>query len=232
MTTPHPIRFAQGRLNPLPHGERELPKVIFGGIAPKNILGKVFFITFGILLLASVLVACASIPPANSNQATSPPTTSIPAPTSTPTNPITLTSPPTPTNNPMETPTPSGLKITTLSIINSQQKAVTIEVEVAATPEEFQTGLMYRKSLPEMQGMLFDFSLYGDSVNIPFFMKNTYIPLSIAFISGDGRIVDIQDMEALSEALHYPSAPYHYALEVNQGWFGKYGIAVGDAVKF
>mgnify|MGYP001586407314 FL=1 len=63
-------------------------------------------------------------------------------------------------------------------------------------------------------------------------MKNTYIPLSIAFISGEGKIVDIQDMEPLSEALHYPSALYHYALEVNQGWFQKYGIKVGDVVKF
>lgn len=109
---------------------------------------------------------------------------------------------------------------------------MTIEVEVAATPEQFQTGLMNRKSLPEMRGMLFDFSVYGGSVNIPFYMKNTFIPLSIAFISRDGRIVDIQDMEPLSEALHYPSATYQYALEVNQGWFQKYGIKVGDTVKF
>ena len=103
---------------------------------------------------------------------------------------------------------------------------------MAATPEQFQTGLMNRKSLPEMQGMLFDFSLYGGSVNIPFFMKNTYIPLSIAFISGDGAIIDIQDMEPLTETLHYPSGAYRYALEVNQGWFQKYGITVGDTIKF
>ncbi len=163
---------------------------------------------------------------------TIPTTTPTPAPTSIPTPTPTPAPLPTPTNKPPEPPAPTSLRVTTLSIVNSQKKTVSFEVELAVTPEQFQTGLMNRKSLPEMRGMLFDFSIYGGSVNAPFYMRNTLIPLSIAFISGDGRIVDIQDMQPLSEALHYPSALYNYALEVNQGWFQKYGIKVGDTVKF
>ena len=193
-------------------------------------------IVFGILLLASVLFACSNIPPANSSQpvfsSPTPISTPAAAPTSSPLPTTVPTATPTPTEKPAEPSALSGLKTATLSITNNQKKAIAIEVEIAATPEEFQTGLMYRKSLPGMQGMLFDFKLFGDSVAIPFYMKNTYIPLSIAFISGDGAIIDIQDMEPLTETLHYPSGAYRYALEVNQGWFGKYGIKVGDAVKF
>ncbi|MBI4596385.1 MAG: DUF192 domain-containing protein [Candidatus Tectomicrobia bacterium] len=219
-------------------------------------------ISFVVILLMSLLAACTGAPPADLIQpapatptpvpVSTPITTPSPAPLPSPTTvstpaptPISSPSPlpaststptstpsPPPTIQPTESPTPQGLKTATLSIINNQQKTVSIEVEIAATPEQFQTGLMNRKSLPEMQGMLFNFSIYGGSVNIPFYMKNTYIPLSIAFISGDGRIVDIQDMEPLSETLHYPSTPYQYALEVNQGWFQKYGIAVGNVIKF
>lgn len=184
-----------------------------------------------ILTVTNIFIACASPPPANLNQPISTPSpidSSLPIiiPTTVP------TATPIPTEKPLEPPAPTSLKITTLSIINNQKKTVSIEVELAVTPEQVQTGLMNRKSLPEMRGMLFDFSLYGGSVNVPFYMKNTFIPLSIAFISGDGRIVDIKDMEPLSETLHYPSTLYHYALEVNQGWFQKYGIKVGDTVKF
>lgn len=139
---------------------------------------------------------------------------------------------PPPTPSPAELPASSPLRIANLSLINRQGKTITLEVELATTPEAIQTGLMRRTSLPEMRGMLFDFSLYGDSVAIPFYMKNTYIPLSIAFISGEGVILDIQDMEPLSETLHHPAKPYHYALEVNRGWFNRHGVGVGDSIQF
>jgi len=101
-------------------------------------------------------------------------------------------------------------------------------VEVARTPEARQLGLMYRQRLPEDMGMLFVF----DTVGIyPFWMKNTHIPLSIAFITADGRIVDIQDMEPLSLTLHFPSQPIRFALEVNRSWFTRHGVKVGDTVR-
>ena len=101
-------------------------------------------------------------------------------------------------------------------------------VEVARTPEARQLGLIYRQRLPEDMGMLFVF----DTVGIyPFWMKNTHIPLSIAFITADGRIVDIQDMEPLSLTLHFPSQPIRFALEVNRSWFTRHGVKVGDTVR-
>lgn len=65
-----------------------------------------------------------------------------------------------------------------------------------------------------------------------FWMKNTLIPLSIAFIAADGSIVDIQDMQPLSEDLHRPSRPYRYALEVNQGFFRDNGLGPDSRVEF
>lgn len=100
-------------------------------------------------------------------------------------------------------------------------------VEVARTPEARQLGLMYRQRLPEDMGMLFVF----DTVGIyTFWMKDTYIPLSIAFITADGRIVDIQDMEPLSLELHFPSQPIRFALEVNRNWFTRHDVKIGDTV--
>jgi uncharacterized membrane protein (UPF0127 family) len=63
-------------------------------------------------------------------------------------------------------------------------------------------------------------------------MRNTLIPLSIAWIDRDGSIVDIQDMQPLSDEVHTPAAPYWYALEVNQGWFFANGVGVGQQVLF
>jgi hypothetical protein len=62
-------------------------------------------------------------------------------------------------------------------------------------------------------------------------MKDTLIPLSIAFIASDGLILETQEMEALTEELHTPARAYSYALEVNQGWFGRHGLGAGDRVE-
>lgn len=107
---------------------------------------------------------------------------------------------------------------------------VPLEVEIADTPRSRQTGLMFRERLPENEGMLFVFERVD---YLSFWMKNTLIPLSIAFIDADGKIVQIEDMEPLDEQTHHRSVkPVLYALEVNQGWFKRHGVNVGDQVEF
>ncbi len=77
--------------------------------------------------------------------------------------------------------------------------------------------------------MLFVFPSEGQAA---FWMKDTSIPLSIAFIAADGRILETRDMQPLSEELHRPTQPYMYALEVNQGFFRQNGVNAGDRVEF
>ena len=105
--------------------------------------------------------------------------------------------------------------------------AVTLYVEIADTPDKQETGLMNRTAMAEDQGMLFAFE---GQTTVPFWMKDTLLPLSIAFIADTGRIVDIQDMQPQDLTLHNPAAPYSYAIEVNQGYFRRHAIAVGDHV--
>jgi uncharacterized membrane protein (UPF0127 family) len=106
-------------------------------------------------------------------------------------------------------------------------KGKIIKVEVARTEREQEKGLMFRERLGEDEGMLF---VYGEEETLSFWMKNTRVPLSIAFIDKKGKIVDIQDMEPFSLRTHASSSPAKYALETNQGWFTKNGIRVGDSV--
>lgn len=101
-------------------------------------------------------------------------------------------------------------------------------VETADTPEERQRGLMFRESLPEDSGMLFDF---GQETRSAFWMKDTTLPLSIAFVSMGGAVVDIQDMAPFSEELHRSPQPYRYAVEANQGWFEAHGVVAGSAAR-
>lgn len=103
-----------------------------------------------------------------------------------------------------------------------------ITVEVALTPAQITQGLKYRRKLPESQGMIFIFS---QPTVVGFWMKDTLIPLSIAFIDREGRIIDILDMEPDDGKIsHLPSGPYLYALEMNRGWFERNNIRVGDRV--
>ncbi len=106
---------------------------------------------------------------------------------------------------------------------------IEIQVELADEPAERQQGLMFRESLAENQGMLF---AYPEERTLGFWMKNTLIPLDIAYINRDGRIVDIRQMEPQSTETHNSSAPAMYALEMNQGWFEANGIRVGDLIEF
>ena len=104
-----------------------------------------------------------------------------------------------------------------------------IWVEVAKTPEERSYGLMGRKYLGKDEGMLF---IFETEDRHGFWMKNTFIPLSIAFIEKNGRIVWITDMKPLTLDSHVPPQPILYALEMNKGWFSSRGIKVGDVVRF
>jgi uncharacterized protein len=122
---------------------------------------------------------------------------------------------------------PSGLR--TLVIHASGGKKVEVRVEVADDLAEQAKGLMDRTTLGENRGMIF---VYPEERELSFWMKNTLIPLSIAFIDSERRIIDIQDMKPLDdEPPHYVSAePAQYALEVNQGYFEERDVRVGDRV--
>lgn len=100
-------------------------------------------------------------------------------------------------------------------------------VEIADSPQERAAGLSNRDSLPDDHGMLFIFDQVDHHV---FWMKDTTIPLSIAFIDEHGRIVDIQDMHPLSLNHHRAAVPALCALEVNQGWFSSRNIRTGDTL--
>lgn len=101
-------------------------------------------------------------------------------------------------------------------------------VEIADDSQEHQKGLMHRESLNRGEGMLFIFS---ESQPRSFWMKNTQIPLSIAYINEEGIIIDILPMEPMDLSAVRSSAPARYALEVNRGEFAYYRIQVGDRVK-
>jgi uncharacterized membrane protein (UPF0127 family) len=102
-----------------------------------------------------------------------------------------------------------------------------LTAEVAATDSSRMTGLMHRRMMPENRGMLFVFT-YAQPQS--FWMMNTYLPLSIAFIDEQGVIVNIDDMKPLTTDPHPSAKPAKYALEMNQGWFAKRGIKAGAHV--
>ena len=102
-----------------------------------------------------------------------------------------------------------------------------IRAEVVATERERQVGLMNRTTLPAQAGMLFVFEQAGRHC---FWMKNTLLPLSIAFIDAEGKILDFAEMKPQTEESHCPSRPIRYALEMNQGWYRSHGVTVGTVV--
>jgi uncharacterized protein len=146
-----------------------------------------------------------------------------------------------------------GRALPAVAFAGGQARTATLAVEVADDGNEMQCGLMHRTSLPDDQGMIF---IYGEDSSGGFWMRNTLIPLSIAYVAADGRIVDILDMRPVPEpkmtpfrmpdgtevnvkdgdrppdgatwVTYPPRGPYRYAIEANQGWFGRHGIAVGD----
>ena len=103
-----------------------------------------------------------------------------------------------------------------------------LNVEVARSPQEHSIGLMFRKSMPTNDGMLFIFELAGQQC---FWMKNTLLPLSVAFIADDGSIANIEDMKPQTLDSHCSTKQVRYVLEMNDGWFAKRGIKAGTKVQ-
>jgi uncharacterized membrane protein (UPF0127 family) len=120
------------------------------------------------------------------------------------------------------------LKTTVLSITRPDSEPVEITVEIARTDQERAQGLMHRKKLPDGEGMIF---VFERDEQLSFWMKNTVIPLSIAFIASDGRITEIKDMQPLDLTSVTSSRSVRYALETPQGWFNRAGVKPGDTVK-
>jgi uncharacterized protein len=105
-----------------------------------------------------------------------------------------------------------------------------LRVELATTSSARARGLMGRQQLPDSSGMLFVFARDGQ---LGFWMKDTPIDLSIAFLDADRRIVNIEQMDRFDDrTTHYSAGPARYALEVNRGWFAARGISAGDRVEF
>ena len=102
-----------------------------------------------------------------------------------------------------------------------------IDAQVAQTPQERQIGLMQRKSMPQHEGMLF---VFEQAATQCFWMKDTLLPLTAAFVADDGTIVNLADMQPKSEASHCSQKPVRYVLEMNQGWFAQKGIKAGAKV--
>lgn len=105
---------------------------------------------------------------------------------------------------------------------------VPLTTEIMSNPDQRRAGLMFRKKLPENCGALF---VFFDEKPRSFFMKNTAIPLSIAYISSDGTINSIQDLEPLNTGGVSSRVPCKFALEVNRGWFEENGIKPGHKIK-
>ena len=103
-----------------------------------------------------------------------------------------------------------------------------ISAEVAQTPEQREIGLMHRKSMPATDGMLFVFEQPAVQC---FWMRNTLLPLSIAFLADDGTMVNIDDMKPMTENSHCSQKPVRYVLEMNQGWFTKKGLKAGSKLQ-
>ena len=100
-----------------------------------------------------------------------------------------------------------------------------IDAQLALSPEQRQIGLMFRKEMPQHEGMIFVFEQHTQQC---FWMKNTLLPLTAAFVADDGTIVNLEDMKPQTENPHCSAKPVRYVLEMNKGWFAKKGIKAGS----
>jgi len=100
-----------------------------------------------------------------------------------------------------------------------------IVAQLAVTPEQRRKGLMFRKEMPQHEGMLFVFEKAAIQC---FWMKNTFLPLSTAFVADDGAIVNLVDMAPQTTNNHCSAKPVRFVLEMNQGWFAEKGIKTGN----
>ncbi|HJR44835.1 MAG TPA: DUF192 domain-containing protein [Actinomycetota bacterium] len=178
-----------------------------------------------VVALAPALLGCSQEEPGSAL---------APAPTPAPAEsvPATVSSAPPGTPAPVATPAFEPARV----LIDTDDGSVLIDAEKAETPEQRSFGLMFRRELDPDAGMVF---LFFEEHGGAFYMKNTLIPLSIAFFTEDGHILDILDMQPCERdpcELYYPTLdgtnpiPYWGALEVNQGAFEEWGVEVGDRI--
>ncbi|MDR0478643.1 MAG: DUF192 domain-containing protein [Burkholderiaceae bacterium] len=125
-------------------------------------------------------------------------------------------------------PTPEGQPQMDLPRTQLAVGMYRLDVQVARSPQELETGLMFRRQMPDYEGMLFVFDRPGVQC---FWMKNTRLPLTAAFIADDGSIVNLADMAPMTEDNHCSARPVRYVLEVNQGWFAQHHIQPGAQLK-
>jgi len=132
--------------------------------------------------------------------------------------------------SPQSSPRFMLLPTTSLQLHAQNGQTVSAHVELATTPDSQALGLMYRQHLPANQGMLFVYD--NNNAAGCFWMRNTLVPLSIAFIDAQGIIQQVNHMQPLSDALHCPKAGLaaRYALEMNAGWFSRNGLKIGDRI--
>ena len=114
---------------------------------------------------------------------------------------------------------------TNLPRIKLQAGMYQIDTQVAQTEAQRQTGLMFRKEMPQHEGMLFVFEQPATQC---FWMKNTLLPLTAAFLADDGTIVNLVDMKPQTTDSHCSEKPVRFVLEMNQGWFAKKGLKAGS----
>lgn len=129
-----------------------------------------------------------------------------------------------PVTAPCGTDTPPP-QLATAPAITFGTSSQALRVEVADTAEEQHLGLMNRDCLGDDWGMLF---IFRQDVTDTFFMRDTLVPLSIAWIKADGTILEIEDMQPQTEDQHSAPAPYRCAIEAKRGWFAEHGIEAGD----
>jgi uncharacterized protein len=114
--------------------------------------------------------------------------------------------------------------------IRTTRGPVPLNVEIADDEPKREYGLMNRSSLAAGAGMLFVFDPPANAKQTGFWMEDTLIPLSVAFVEPNMAIEDVQEMQALSRDIHYAPRDYAYAIEANQGFFASHNVAVGDTL--
>jgi len=121
----------------------------------------------------------------------------------------------------------SSVQAATLPMVRLTLGTGTLDVEVASNKSQRSLGLMNRAFMPESRGMLF---VYPAPAYFCMWMKNTKIPLSVAFIDAQGLVINIEDMAPQTETNHCTQRNATYALEANHGWFAKHGVSVGSQI--
>jgi uncharacterized membrane protein (UPF0127 family) len=122
---------------------------------------------------------------------------------------------------------PLSLAQSRLPVVDLTAGMHVVKAEVAARDEDRQQGLMFRQKMGSNEGMLF---VFEQPQRVCMWMKNTPLPLSVAFLDGQGRIINIEDMQPQTLESHCAAKPARYALEMNQGWFRQKNIKAGVAL--